>query len=314
MKSFFFPCHMCGSYDSQILTPAFLTDGSYCNFQQIVICRRCGLVYKNPVIPDLNKFSYSKKSWGDGTIFKKRIFSSLMPYLSSFIKEISPKIVMEIGPGPGWLAISLEKLFPTSKYILFEASKDVAELTKHNLPNATVIPAAIDEVYIGNNFADLVIVCGVDYLFSDFRGGIEKIHKSLTIDGYLYIERNVFVETEAYVGFPIRTYKDLFGQNLLMTTWFAVDQYQQFLTSFFDIVSERSFILDEIGGFKCILHSFLCKKKSARWEYFDGSTSWYKTNMASLSRLEKNQLTRRDVNFSVATKLQNIFRFRRLYK
>lgn len=308
MKSLFFPCHMCGSYDSEMLTPAYLADGSFCKFQQIVICRKCGLVYKNPVIPELNNISYSKKSWGDGTTFKKRI-SSLTSFLSEFLKEISPKTIMEIGPGPGWLAMYLQKLFPTSKYILFEASEDVAELTKQNLPDATVIPSAIDEVYIGNNFAELALVCGVDYLFPDFRSGIEKIHKSLSRNGFLYIERNVFVESEAYVGMPIRTFKDLFGANVLMTTWFAFDQYKQFLALFFDIVSERSFVHDEIDGFKCIIHGFLCKKKVISSAYYDGSTSWYETNIISLGRLNKesNSLIRANSQ-SVATKIRNIFR------
>jgi len=316
MKSLFFPCHMCGSYDSEMLTSAYLADGSFCKFQQIVICKKCGLVYKNPVIPELNTLSYSKISWGDGTIFKKRI-SSLTLFLSGFFKEISPKTIMEIGPGPGWLAMSLQELFPASKYILFEASQDVAELTKQNLPNATVIPATIDEAYINNDFADLAIVCGVDYLFPDFRRAIEKIHKLLTINGYLYIERNVFVESEAYVGFPIKSYKDLFGSNVLMTTWFAVDQYKQFLSLFFDIVSEKSFFHDETDGFKCIINGFLCKKKVIRSEYYHGNTSWYETNMASLRRLNKESTNPISTNAKlqpVATKLWNTFQFWRLHE
>lgn len=287
MKSMFFPCHMCGSYDSEVLTPAFLADGSACDFQKIVICKKCGLIYKNPVIPALNKLAYSKTSWGNGSQFKKRI-SDLNLFLSGFLKEQSPKMIIEIGPGPGWLVMSLQKSLPNTRFILFEASEDVAKLTKDNLPKAIVVPASIEEVHIKNDFADLALVCGVDYLFADFYSGFKKIYDAISAGGHLYIERNVFVETDAYAGFPIRSYWDLFGQNVLMTTWFNAKQYKRFLETFFDIVSERSFLHDETDGQKCIIQGFLCRKKNAAGEYYKGGGSWYETNISSLARLSKN--------------------------
>ena len=286
MKSLFFPCHMCGSYDAKTVTAAFLADGGFCNFQNIVICKKCGLVYKNPVIPELNKIVYDKHSWGDGAAFNKRI-SDLSSYLSDFLKRVSPKTIMEIGPGPGWLAMAIKKILPDSQFLLFEASDDVVELTKQNLPDETVIPSSIEEVSIKKDSIDFALVCGVDYLFSDFRGAINKIYTSLKSGGYLYIERNVFVEAEAYAWFPIRTYKDLFGQNALMTTWFAVDQYREFLNLYFEVVSQTSFLLNETDGHKCVIHGFLCKKKPVTREYYEGNVSWYEQNMASLGRLSK---------------------------
>lgn len=309
MKSIFSPCHMCGSYDSEILTPAFLVDGSLCKFQRIVICKKCGLVYKNPVIPDLNKLVYDKHSWSDGTTFQKR-FSELSSYLSEFLGNISPGTILEIGPGPGWLAMSLHELVRDSKYILLEASEEVARLTRENLPHATVIPASIEEAEIRNEFVDLAIVCGVDYLFSDFRGAIQKIYRSLSDNGYIYIERNVFVETEAYAWFPIKTLKDLFGQNVLMTTWFAVDQYKEFLNLFFEVISHKSFLHDETDGYKCIIHGFFCKKKAIGPEYYDGKTSWYETNTVSLSRLKGESTNTEKGKFQRAsTKHREKFRF-----
>lgn len=188
----------------------------------------------------------------------------------------------------------LKDLFPDSKYILFEASKDVAELTKHNCQFATVIPSAIDEIELNNNLVDLAIVCGVDYLFPHFRNAIIKIWNSLTSNGYIYIERNVFVETEAYYNFPIRTYSDLFGQNALMTTWFAYEQYKLFLSMFFDIIAENSFTLSQTDGYKCIIRGFLCKKKlsSENLLFYTGNNTWYQKNIESLMRLEKNSSAR----------------------
>jgi len=296
MKAYFVPCHMCGSYSAEVLTPAFLADGSLCDFQKIVICTKCGLVYKNPVIPDLNKLVYCKHSWGDGAIFNKRI-SELVLYLSDFVKKGSPEKILEIGPGPGWLAMALQDLLPATKFILLEASDEVAKVAKYNVPTATVIPASIDEAYIDNNIFDLAIVCGVDYLFPNFHNAIISIFNKIKTDGYLYIERNVFVESEAYAWSPITSYADLFGKNALMTTWFSVDQYKQFLKQFFDIISEKSFLHDETDGYKCIIHGFICKKKAKYSEYYDGDESWYEQNMTSLTRLSK-------VNSTLETKAQ----------
>ena len=166
---------MCGSIDSELLTPAFLSDGSVCRFQEIRICRKCGLVYKNPVIPDLNTTRYHKLSWGDGVEFKKRI-ADLILYLDNYLMALAPKTIMEIGPGPGWLAMCLQTRFPESKLILFEASDDVAQLTKQNLPKATVIPSTIDQITMREGLMDLIFVCGVDYLFCDFKKTIDQIY------------------------------------------------------------------------------------------------------------------------------------------
>jgi hypothetical protein len=284
MDSIFVACHMCGSYDSNDLIPAFLPDKSLCNFQRITICKKCGLVYKNPVIPELNKFSYPKSSWGDGSQFRKRI-AELAQYLSENLSALNPKIIMEVGPGPGWLAIAVQKMYPTAKFLLLEASEEVAEITRQNMPSATIVPSAIDSVKLSTGFASLALVCGVDYLFTDFRNAIAKIHASIEDDGYLYIERNVFVESEAYAFSPIKTATDLFGQNPLMTTWFNIEQYQKFLELFFDIVSRKSFLHSEMEGHKCMIHGYLCRKKSFASGYFKENLSWYEANVNSLRRL-----------------------------
>lgn len=276
---------MCGSYESEVLTPAFLQTGETCNFQQIVICKKCGLVYKNPVIPEVNKLVYRQEDWGSGENFKKRA-KDLTDYLGNFLGDIKPKTVIEVGPGPGWLALALKKILPDCKYIMFEASENVAKLAKSNVPDAVVIPSSIGDMHFSQGFASLVISCGVDYLFTDFRRNINNIYRSLTDEGYLYIERNVFVESEAYNRFKIETYRDLFGQNELMTTWFAVDQYREFLKLRFEVVSENSFLLDKIDDNSSVIYGFLCKKKRISKEFYDGSATWYDQNLVSLRRLD----------------------------
>lgn len=276
---------MCGSYDSEVLTPAFLNTGETCNFQQIVICKKCGLVYKNPVIPEVNKLVYRQEDWGAGENFKRRA-KDLTEYLDSFFGDVKPKTVIEVGPGPGWLALELKKVLPDCKYIMFEASESVAKLAKSNVPDAVVIPSSIGDVNFSQGFASLVIACGVDYLFPDFRRNINSIYRSLSDEGHLYIERNVFVESEAYNRYKIETYRNLFGQNELMTTWFAVDQYREFLKLRFEIVSENSFLLDKVDDNSSVIYGFLCKKKKISAEFYAGNETWYEKNLMSLRRLK----------------------------
>lgn len=288
MKSFFFSCHMCGSLESQKLIPAILADGSCCHFQEIVICKKCGLVYKNPVIPELNKLSYDRHSWGDGVDFKKRL-ADLILYLDQYLDEITPKTILEIGPGPGWLSMCLQTKFPNSKMILVEPSEDVALLAKQNLPFATVVPSDLDDIKMRDGLIDLAVVCGVDYLFNNFKGAFDKIYSLLSKDGYIYIERNVFVEAEAYSWYPINSYHNLFGQNALMTTWFNKEQYLELLKMYFDVVSVRSYLLNETHGHKCIIEGYWCKKKNKVYDYYNENRSWFSVNMKSLDRLSKGE-------------------------
>lgn len=283
MEAFYSLCHMCGAHNYSVLTPAYLPNGDFCSIQKIVICKDCGLVYKNPVIPKINNFSYTPSSWGDGEIFKNEA-AVLSSYLSSF-NELSPGVIAELGPGPGWLAMSLKQHYPDANYIMFEISEDLASIAKKNVPDALVFPFSIDDVKLDPEFVDLAIVSGVDYLFNDFLSSIRKIHRTLCRDGYIYISRNVFVEAEAYIGQPINSYKDLFGSNLLMTTWFSVSQYRSFLSHFFDIISERSIVYSETEGCKSIAYAYLCKKRTPSSNYVPCSESWYEENTESLRRL-----------------------------
>ncbi len=287
MRSLFVSCHMCGSFDSELITPAFLQNGDACTFQQIVICKRCGLVYKNPVVPELNTLVYKTPSWGDGRAFQHRI-GQLASYLADALRDENPSRIVEIGPGPGWLAIAMEQQYPAAHLLLLEVSEEVAAAAKRNTRRAVVVPSSIDEVSLTAGYADLALVCGVDYLFPSHRASMERIYDALADGGHLYIERNVFVETEAYVLQPIRSRRDLFGLNALMTTWFSVEQYRAHLERWFDVVSTRSFEHGVYDGHRCVIHGFLCRKRPARGLYVPG-TSWYEQNKASLGRLVEEE-------------------------
>ena len=147
----------------------------------------------------------------------------------------------------------------------------------------------------------MALVCGVDYLFSDYRTSMNKIYDSLSENGYLYIERNVFVDSEAYAGFPINSYRDLFGQNALMTTWFSVDQYRIYLLQYYEVLFERSFVHDETDGHKCIIYGFLCQKKK---KCDNVKMSFYENNIKSLERLVSTN-TKKQTSKSLISRLSN---------
>jgi len=268
---------MCGSDDSELVTPAYLKNKKRCDFQEIRICRTCGLVYKNPNIPELTGFEYDIGSWGDGKEFGERL-SGVASVLSQQIKT-NLKEIIEIGPGPGWLAKEIHEKWPDARMTLFEPAVEVARIAKKNVPGAAVIPATFDESG-WPGVADLVLMCGVDYLLPNIRRTMRKVWLSMADDGVIYIERNVFVESESFVWLPIQTQYDLIGVNSMMSTWFNFEQYREWLKMFFYLLSWWEYT---VGG--STIHGFLCRKRQDPVNYWAGK-SWYRENKLSLSRLQ----------------------------
>jgi SAM-dependent methyltransferase len=248
-------CPMCGGTDYEVITPAWLADESFCNVQKIVLCQ-CGMVYKNPVIPSLSRVVYEDFNWGNDSVWKEHFCD-----VSRNLHIIdSVRSIVEIGPGLGWLAGYLLGRLDAS-YVMIEPSESVVRFLVETLPGVSVIQETWESVEIAEKSADLILCCGVDYLFPDIRVGMNKIHRTMKDTGLLYIERNVFLESEAFAWNQIRTKKDLFGSNALMTTWFSVEQYRDFLSMFFEIIDSWSYVLGMVGDKKIEIHGFLCRKR-----------------------------------------------------
>jgi SAM-dependent methyltransferase len=251
-------CVMCGCGESDLV------------YEGVVICR-CGLVYRNEV----GRVVYLRENWGDGEAWDVHFRE-----VEKSLRGIVGGDIIEIGPGLGWLA----GLFSGFRsYVMIESSVTVARYLRREFPCVRVIGDTWEGAVVEGDSADLVLCCGVDYLFSDLRRGMEKISRVLRDTGYLYIERNVFLETEAYAWNVVSTKGDLFGSNAAITTWFSYEQYRDFLGLFFEIVGSWSYILGEVKGRKVKIHGFLCRKSFKLPHY--GVCSWREHNMELLGRL-----------------------------
>ncbi len=210
----------------------------------IVICRQCGLVYRNPHIPDLCVEHYGDVgSWEGESIYVERL-RGVAERIRSHVKLGNGDRYLEIGCGPGWLAERLASIYPDSQAVLLEPSPVVADHAQRRNPAAAVLPVVLEQATLPKGEFSCVIACGVDYLFQDHRKDIERIHALLRPGGVFYIERNVFLDQRSLTKRPIFDIEDLFGLNHRMNTWFGREQFAEYLSEFFDILDVYEYVSD----------------------------------------------------------------------
>lgn len=264
MQSFFVPCHVCGSFELDALFPSTYRDKAV-NIQVVGLCRNCGLLYRNPLIPDLCAPQYSKPSEWDAehipAAFAER-FSLLTAEFAKRRPVGRGEIFLDVGAGPGWLAEYMEKAFPEAIPVLLEPAAEVAIDTKRRHPSAAVLPSMLSDCFLPKDSFSLIIVCGVDYLFHNHRREMETLRSLLRDDGVLYIERNVFIDQRSYFRSPILDMDDMCGSNPQMNTWFSRPQFAEYLAEFFDVFDTISYVsgdspapysdrINELSGFFC---------------------------------------------------------------
>ena len=243
MKSFFIACAVCGSLDAEPLFPSFFR-AQHSLAQMIVICRRCGLVYRNPHIPDLCVEHYGDVgSWDGESIYIERL-RGVAERIRSHVQLGTGDCYLEVGCGPGWLAEHMASIYPDSRAVLLEPSPAVANHAQRRNPAAAVLPAVLEEATLPQGAFSCAIACGVDYLFQDHRKDIERIHGLLRPGGVFYIERNVFLDQRSLTKRPIFDIEDLFGLNHRMNTWFGREQFAEYLSEFFDILDVYEYVSD----------------------------------------------------------------------
>jgi len=243
MKSFFMDCVVCGSLDSQPLFPSFFrTEVS--SAQMVVMCRDCGLVYRNPHIPDICADHYDNVgSWEGEHVYIERL-RHVAEKIRSHVTLESGDHFLEIGCGPGWLAEQLAAAFPQAQPVLLEPSINVAKQAQQRVPRAAVLPGVLKEAVLPEGVFSCVVACGVDYLFQHHRKDIERMHALLRDGGIVYIERNVFLGQRALTKRPMFDADDLFGLNHRVNTWFGREQFVEYLSEFFEIVEVYEYVSD----------------------------------------------------------------------
>jgi trans-aconitate methyltransferase len=275
MKAYFLACPVCLSTSQEVLFQGFhknvsanKTDIDYC--QSIVLCQDCGAVFRNPVVPGLNEVHYQAPyHWGgadDLQRFAERL-EFVAGVISQHVKLRTGDSIVDIGGGPGWLARKLTNLFPHARVVLCEPAIENTKFAKSQTANLIVVPSRLDEFITTPNTFSLVTATGVDYLFLDHRAAMLKISEMMRENGTLYIERNVFVEQEAYYRQPIFDHEDMFGINHMMNFWPGRQQFLEYLSTFFDILDHIEYNFGETFGYKCQMFGVFCKKRSKarRW-------------------------------------------------
>jgi hypothetical protein len=270
MKSLLLLCPVCSSRRQEVLFDAFTRPpnggaAAIDAFQSIVLCEACGAVFRNPIVPDLNQPLYQAPDhWGDEEDHRR--FDERLRHVSQLIRKNvalqDGDWMVDIGGGPGWLIRRLNEIVPGLRAVLCEPSAENGKFARRQLQGLTAIPSRFDEFDAPAGFFDLVTATGVDYLFIDHRGMMQKVDRLLRPGGSFYVERNVFVEQEAYYRQPIFDHEDLFGINHMMNFWPGRQQFVEYLSTFFETREPVEYDFGETLGYRCRMLGVFCIKAS----------------------------------------------------
>lgn len=261
MKTYYNSCYLCGSFDSEKLCSAFFKTTKF-PLESIVICKTCGLVYKHPVIPEYEITHYMEKNHWDKKYFSEKL-TKTANYVNEKIGKLSKgSLIIDIGAAAGDLLNSLHKYYPNSRLVGIEPSVHACNNAVSANKNLVMLPCTLDECTIADGSVDLITVIGVDYLFLDHNESLRKIHRMLNKEGKVYIERNVFLQSKAYVGRAIKRRRDLFGTNSMMKNWFTITQMEAQLQKYFKIEDHNEVLCNVVDGNKNISHGWLCTKRA----------------------------------------------------
>lgn len=259
MKVYKQTCALCGVNDPEILFPATYK-GKAIKGENIVICKHCGLVYKYPIIPESEIIHYMNAChWNDA------YYNIKLEHTADFVSknvQLEEGTIIDIGAAAGHLLNHLSKRYPKASLIGIEPSKNACKEATDRNNKLRMLATTIEDVNLSENSIDLITAISVDYLFFDHVASLVKINKLLSENGKLYIERNVFLDSKAFVSRAIRVRGDLFGANTMMHNWFTKDQMALHLSKYFEIITENTIVSNVIHGHKNIHYGWLCKKKT----------------------------------------------------
>lgn len=256
MRSYYQRCPVCESLDHEKLVTWFHVfptprpnkdiQGDV-PMQDIVICRDCGMVFRNPFIPDLCPVYYL---WDSPAVALKRVNPTFARRAEIVADEVARVAALrpgarflDIGTGPGMVPKMLVERFPEARTVLMEPSVYALLYAKSQIPGSIALPGNLEETDLPKNAFALIMALGVDYLFADHRQAMKAVSDALEDGGLFYVER-FFVDQPSYYRQPILDIDDLFGLNSMMNTWFGKQQFIDYLNEFFDVVHEFTYTYD----------------------------------------------------------------------
>ena len=242
MRAVFLPCAVCGATETERLFSAFHR-GEWSAIAAIVICRECGLVYRNPHVPDLySNPPDSVEAWSPFQAIYEQRFERIAGEIASRVSLDEDELYLHVGCGPGWLAERLARTFSPRCAVLLEPGPNLASYAKLRNPEATVLPSRLDEAELPSGAFSLVVACGADYLLQNHRRDIGVLLDLLCDGGVLYIETSTFVDSRALANQV--DIEEMFGLNPWINAWFGREQFVDYLREFFDVVDVIEYTVD----------------------------------------------------------------------
>lgn len=215
MRAYFLPCAVCGALDSERVFPKPEAEVKSI-VQAIVICRRCGFVYRRPSVPQLSAEAVTRQDEHS----QQRDADSAADVATRL--HLNPgDFYLEIDCGPGWFLESLSAHVPSINAVLLEPEIRLADQAKRRNSRAALLPSLLDEADLPQEAFSLVVARNADYRFVDHRRYLETIVRLMKDAGTIYVERSTFVDT--------------WTPDSTANTWFARDQFIEYLEEFVDV-------------------------------------------------------------------------------
>ncbi len=233
MLSYIFDCPTCNSSDKETLLRS-INRGNISDFEKVVICKHCGLVYKNPVVPDDTPPCYQDPELWNTDYFRQRA-DELAEYIKSEVDFQPGMKFLEVGAARGLLLNSLKQKCPEIDVYGVEPAVDVARQAARAFPSINMFPSSIDECHFSPGAFDIVAVIGVDYLFLNHGDSMRKISSMVKEGGRIYVERNMFLGKSTLTNQEMFDCEDVVGSNSMFRTWFTDEIFRVQLNRFFDI-------------------------------------------------------------------------------
>ncbi len=214
MKAYYLACAVCGGLDTERLHPPAAQDVQSV-VQAVVICRRCGFVYRNPYIRDVSEpaeNSNPQSEEGDRAAAAE---------VAARVQLKANDFSLEIGCGKGWFAEELAAKFPRANAVLLQQDLVLAAEAKRRNLRASLLPSMLSEAQLPPNAFTLIVARGVDRRFANHRRDLETIVELMRDGGTLYVERDTFVET--------------WSPEAATNSWFGRDQFVEYLNEFVEV-------------------------------------------------------------------------------
>jgi len=271
----FVNCALCGADDYIVVSKK----GRFNMPVRNVICKKCGLIYVNPRMPEsYYKRFYSSKKYRElydkrekpdknyEEKIKKEIEERFQYILNRLIKlKIKKGSVLDVGCNTGYLLY----LFKNKEWkcMGIEPSQDFAEYGK-KIYNINIKTEFLEKAKLKEKF-DLIILSHVLEHFEDPNKALSKIKRNLKSRGFLYIEvpnilkpynnLSFFFQNAHLYTFSPNTLTAVLAKNGFKVEW--LDDSGTFLKIF---ARSSDFVDNPIGDDYKLILSFIKKYKTKR--------------------------------------------------